>query len=152
MTAIDEHDLRLVAESAQRFFTASVAQSAEISAAFLGPESINPHEFTGVITLSGQFQGQVIVSAPRGLLRELLVMQGEQALGDEHLLDAVGEVANTIAGNLRHAFGPSLQISVPERLFGCQLLPMRQRARPYVVSLRWGQHSAMICVDLRRAA
>lgn len=152
MTAIDEHDLRLVAESAQRFFTASAAQPAQISAAFLGAESIGAHDFTGVITLSGQFDGQVIVSAPRGLLRELLLMQGEHALGDEHLLDAVGEVANTIAGNLRREFGPSLQISVPERLAGRQQLPMRQCARPYVVSLRWGQHSAMICVDLLRRA
>lgn len=152
MTAIDEHDLRLVAEAAQRYFTTCAALPAEITAAFLGTDSLSPHEFTGVITLSGQFHGQVIVSAARGLLRELLLIQGEHSLGDDSLLDAVGEVANTIAGNLRSEFGPSLEISVPERLAGHQSLPMRQRARPYVVSLRWSQHSAMICVDLQRAA
>ncbi len=150
MTAIDARDFRLVAESAQRYFTTSAALPAEITSAFLGAESINAHEFTGVITLSGQFEGQVIVSAPRGLLRELLLMQGENTLGDDDLLDAVGEVANTIAGNLRREFGPSLQISVPERLAGRHDLPMRQQARPYVVSLRWSQHSAMICVDMQR--
>ncbi len=151
MTAIDERDLRVVAESAQRYFTASAAVPAEITSAFLGAESIAAHEFTGVITLAGQFVGQVIFSAPRGLLRELLRMQGEHALGDDNLLDAVGEVANTIAGNLRREFGPNLQISVPERLAGRHTLPMRQRARPYVVSLRWSQHSAMICIDIQRA-
>lgn len=152
MNPIEERDLRLVAESAQRYFTTSAALPAEITAAYLGHDAMPAHEFTGVITLSGQFDGQVIVSAPRELLRELLLMQGERAVGDDHMLDAVGEVANTIAGNLRREFGPSLQISVPQCLTGSKPWPKPLRQRPYVVALRWSQHSATICVDLARAA
>jgi chemotaxis protein CheX len=150
ISPIAEHDLRFVAEAAQRYFSTSAALPAEITAAFLGDGAMPAHEFTGVITLTGQFEGQVIVSAPRALLRELLIIQGESTVGDAHLLDAVGEVANTIAGNLRREFGPTLQISVPQCLAGRHDLPARLRARPYVVSLRWSQHSALICVDMQR--
>lgn len=148
MTPIAEADLRLVADSALKFFSASSSVPAKVTAAFLGESEIATHDFTGLIHLTGQYEGRVIVSAPLGLLRELLLTQGESNFSHENLQDAVGEIANTIAGNMRGQFGPALQISVPECLSGQYEWSASMRSRPYVISLNWSCYSAMVCVDI----
>jgi len=84
------------------------------------------------------------------MLRELLVLQHERNFTESNLLDAVGEVANTLAGNARKLFGPELDISVPTRLRGAQGITARVRERPYVITFRWNRHPALVCVDLER--
>ena len=74
----------------------------------------------------------------------------ETDLSDGNLLDAVGEIANTLAGNARKAMGPDLQISVPIKLQGAHGMKARVRKRPYVITLRWNHHLAMVCVDMER--
>ena len=46
-----------------------------------------------------------MVSMPPQLLRELLLLQGETDLSESNLLDAVGEIANTLGGNARKIAG-----------------------------------------------
>jgi hypothetical protein len=46
-----------------------------------------------------------MVSMPGKLVREILLLQHETDLSDGNLLDAVGEIANTLAGNARKALG-----------------------------------------------
>jgi chemotaxis protein CheX len=46
-------------------------------------------------------------------IRELLLMQHETDLSESNLLDAIGEIANTLAGNARQTLGGGLEISAP---------------------------------------
>ena len=107
-------------------------------------------EFNGIVSFSGSYNGQVIVSAPSRLLRELLLMQHETDLSDGNLLDAVGELANTLAGNARKTLGSQLQISVPVKLQGATGSRSRVRRHPYVITLRWNHQPAVVCVDMEK--
>lgn len=150
MSLLTPDDLKLVAGSVKDFFGKSLGVPAEFSASYLGENSFEIHEFTGVIGLSGQYAGNVVVSAARPLLRETLIMQGEHDLSDENLLDAVGEIANTVAGNARRHFGAGLEISPPAKLKGEARMTARVRSRPLIVQVRWASYSAQVVIDMEK--
>ena len=125
-------------------------QEPQITSAFLGTGDIDGHDFNGIVTFSGSYNGHVIVSMTAQLLRELLLLQGETDLSAGNLLDAVGEIANTLGGNARKTLGSSLQISVPVKLHGSSGVKARVRKHPYVITLRWNHQPAMVCVDMEK--
>ncbi|NJM44184.1 MAG: chemotaxis protein CheX [Brachymonas sp.] len=154
MATISEQELRLFVESVKNYFTVTTRQEPQVTSAYLGTESMQGHEFNGVVSFSGQYNGHVIVSMPARMLRELLLLQHETDMRDDNLLDAVGEVANTLGGNARKQLGAGLEISVPVTFQG-QMgseagVRSRVRKRPFLISLRWNHHSALVCVDLER--
>ena len=107
-------------------------------------------EYNGLVSFMGGYTGYVIVSMPAAMLRDLLVLQHEHNVSEANLLDAVGEIANTLAGNARKVFGPQLDISGPACLRGVQTIMARVRKRPYVITFRWSNYAALVCVDLER--
>lgn len=151
MTALDEADLRFFTDTVKNFFGVTTGEPASIVAAYLATGSVPTREYTGVIALSGSFRGHVLVTAPRQLLREFVLRQGEHDLNEGLLLDAVGEIANTIAGNARRQFGKELEISVPVKLLGGDNSRAKIRQNPFVIALRWLGHEALVCVDLEKA-
>jgi len=152
MAALNESDLRLFVDSVTRYFAVTSRTPPQIAAAFLGTDPLPTHDFNGIVSFSGRFSGQVIVSLPAIAVRELLLIQRETDLSDSNLLDAVGEIANTLAGNARQALGSGLEISVPVTLRGHEGRQARTRAHPYVIAFRWNTHPGLVCVDLDRLA
>jgi chemotaxis protein CheX len=152
MATLVEDDLRLFVDAVKHYLKATTRQTPEITSAFLGDSTLQGFEYNGIVSFSGGFTGHLMVSMPQAMLRELLVLQHEHHFGDAHLLDAVGEIANTLAGNARKVFGPELDISVPVKLKGPQGLVARVRQRPYVITLRWNHHPALVSVDMERRA
>ncbi|MES2944948.1 MAG: chemotaxis protein CheX [Pseudomonadota bacterium] len=150
MPNLSEDDLKLFVDSIKRYLLVTTKQEPQLTSAFLGTADVEGFEFNGLVTFSGSYNGHVVVSMPGKLLRELLLLQRETDLSDGNLLDAVGEIANTLAGNARKTLGSGLQISVPVKLQGAHGIKARVRQRPYVITLRWGHHSAMVCVDMER--
>ncbi len=86
------------------------------------------HEYNGVISVSGRRNGIVCFSAPRGMLTVLLMKMNESNVSHEYLCDLVGEVANTIAGNVRRDFGKEFAISVPTVVAGARKQPSNCRS------------------------
>jgi chemotaxis protein CheX len=150
MDPLHETELKLFVDSVRRYFNVITKQEPQITSAFLGTGDVDGHEFNGIVTFSGSYNGHVIVSAPPQLLRELLLLQDENDLSEGNLLDAVGEIANTLGGNARKTLGSALQISVPMKLHGSSGINARVRKRPYVITLRWNHQPAMVCVDMER--
>ncbi len=148
MDSLNESELKLFVDSVRRYFQVTTSQEPQITSAFLGTGDVEGHDFNGIVTFSGSYNGHVIVSMPPKLLRELLLLQRETDLSDGNLLDAVGEIANTLGGNARKALGPGLQISVPVKLQGASGIKARVRKHPYVITLRWNHQPAMVCVDM----
>ncbi len=79
------------------------------------------HDVCGVIDVTGEVQGRVVVSMPETmatvLASELLGDPIEQL--DEDCIDAVGEIANMIAGNAKTDFPEGGNtISVPQVVIG----------------------------------
>lgn len=150
MSALNEDELKMFIDSVRSYFVKTTASEPKISAAFLGTETIDSHDFTGIVTFSGTYQGQVMVSMPASLLRELLLMQHETDVSEDNLLDAVGEIANTLAGNARRSFGNGLLISVPIRMKGKAGTKTKVRKHPYVITLDWFHQPALVCIDMER--
>lgn len=80
-----------------------------------------PYDVCGVIDVSGEVNGCVVVSMPEPLATTL----ASELLGDtietldEDCIDAVGEIANMIAGNAKTDFpGGASAISVPKVVIG----------------------------------
>ncbi len=147
-SALTQQDLDHFVASVRRYFSVCTPHEPQITSAYLGGSDMQTHEFTGAVSFTGKFEGHVMVSTTAALLRELLLLQMERDLSDGNLLDAVGEISNTLAGNARKHFGSGLDISVPLKLHGRQGLTARMRAQPYVITLNWNRHPALVCVDL----
>jgi len=150
MSPLQETDLRVFVDSVRRYFETSSRIVPEITSAFLGTSEVPQHEFNGIVGLSGRFNGQVTVSMPQRPLCELLLLQHETNLSESNLLDAVGEIANTLAGNARQHLGNDLEISVPITRRGRVHSLRRTRRLPYVITLRWNTYPGVVCVDVER--
>jgi chemotaxis protein CheX len=150
MVPLDEQELKMFVHSVCRYFSVTTSQEPQITSAYLGTTEVECHEFNGLVNFSGTYHGHVMVSMPGKLLREMLLLQRETDLCDANLLDTVGEIANTLAGNARKTLGSGLDISVPVKLQGASGTAGRVRHRPYVITLRWSHQPALVIVDMER--
>ena len=150
MGTLNETELKLFVDSVRRYFDVTTTQPPQITSAFLGNAELHSHAFTGSVQFSGSYRGQVWVSMPGPLLRELLLLQRTTDLSDANLLDAVGEIANTLAGNARQQLGADLQISVPATRQGQAPIHTSVRQHPYAITLRWNHQPALVLVDMER--
>ncbi|WP_394787032.1 chemotaxis protein CheX [Rhodoferax sp.] len=150
MAPLTEAELSLFVDSVRRYFDVTASEAPQITSAFLGGAALQSHAFTGTVQFSGSYRGQVLVSMPGPLLRELLRLQHATDLGDANLLDAVGEIANTLAGNARQRLGAGLQISLPVTRQGLAVVLPGVRQRPYAITLRWQHQPALVVVDMER--
>ena len=108
------------------------------------------HEFNGVIAVSGRRNGIVYFSAPRAMLTVLLMKMNESNVSTEYLCDVVGEVANTIAGNVRRDLGKDFAISVPTVVSGAgSAVALPAGTRPVVIPINWRTHVAKLVVCLK---
>jgi chemotaxis protein CheX len=102
-------------------FQTMVGLSLNVGAPELKSDAKPNHDICGVIDVTGEVQGRVVVSMPETmatvLASELLEEHIEQL--DEDCIDAVGEIANMIAGNAKTDFpGGGNAISVPQVVIG----------------------------------
>ena len=108
------------------------------------------HDYTGVIGISGVQKGVVYFSATSDLLHSILDSMGETDKSEDNLVDLVGEVANTIAGNARNEFGPEFHISVP---FVCKGSPqsiiLPKNGRSFIIPVSWRSQIGEIVVCLQ---
>ena len=150
MSNLSESDLKLFVASIKRYMLVTTRKEPQVTSAFLSTGDIDSYEFNGIVSFSGSYNGQVVVSMPAELVREILLLQHETDLSDGNLLDAVGEIANTLAGNARQTLGSALEISVPIKVQGATGIKTRVRKHPFVITLRWNHHEAMVCVDMEK--
>lgn len=147
-----ENDLKVFVEAVTHYFTHLTREPATIRAAYLAENGLPPElQYTGRITVTGKLRGSVHFSAKRPMLYDLLREACEPDASEDNLLDAVGEIANTIAGNARRHFGSALEISVPMTLRAGSDSTPAMRERPFVILLRWGGHEGVVVVDLEPA-
>lgn len=152
MHELAESELRLFVDSVRNYFKKTTSKEPTITASYLGTDGITTYEFNGIVSFSGSYSGQIIVSMPRQLLVSLLVILNETDVSDGNLLDIVGEIANTLAGNARKSLsnGAGLSISVPMRLKSSENARARVRKHPYVIDLSWVGCPALVCIDIAR--
>ncbi|HET7202649.1 MAG TPA: chemotaxis protein CheX [Steroidobacteraceae bacterium] len=148
---LEEQDIRAFVYGTTHYFEVAAQQAASVGSPFLvtqGRPEI--HDYTGVIGVSGRRSGVVCFSAPRGMLTVLLMKMNESNVTHENLCDLVGEVANTISGNVRRDFGRDFAISAPTILTGNGArIDVPGGCRPVVIPINWRSHAAKLVVCLQ---
>ena len=107
-------------------------------------------DYAGVIGISGNREGKVYFTAPRGMLSVMLMCMNETDTGEQNVRDLVGEVANTISGNARRDFGRNFIISTPT--ICDRRMPRRPpppTARSFVIPINWRSYAANVVVCLQ---
>jgi len=151
MSDLSEKDIEIFIEAIGGYFKQITKEAASVGVAYLAKNAFPMNDYTGMIKVSADYEGALYFLAPSAMLRHLLTVMKEPNQSDENLLDAVGEIANTISGNARKYFGENMVISIPEKIAH---LPenLDHQARPYayVIIIKWKHYSASLIVDISR--
>lgn len=114
-------------------------------------EDKKPHvyDYTGVIGISGVMRGVVCVTASTDLLQVLLRDMDESDKSENMMVDLVGEIANTVAGNARREFGSEFHISTPFVFKGApQSVVLPKEGRAFIIPVLWQKQVGEIIVCL----
>jgi chemotaxis protein CheX len=147
---LDEREVASFVSGTVQYFEVAAGQPASVGSPYLvtqGAPDIN--EYTGVIAVSGRRQGLVYFTAPRGMLVVMLMKMQENNVAHENLCDLVGEVANTIAGNVRRDFGREFGISPPTVVSDGKAVSLPAGCHPIVIPINWRSHTAKVVVCLK---
>jgi chemotaxis protein CheX len=145
-----ESDLQVFIDGTTHYFQQTSHQAAAVGTPYLLDTSTSIcYDFTGIIGIAGRRKGCVYFTAPTTMLTHLLTSLGETEITTEYHCDLVGEVANTISGNARKAFGQDFMISVPVVVAGePDQIKLPKAIRSFVIPITWCQHQAALVISL----
>lgn len=148
---ISEKDIEVFIDGIKRYFRTSTDKEIVVETPYIASvEEIKVQDYTGIIGISGERKGFVLVTAPADMLRYLVLSLGEKSATPELIKDVVGEVANTISGNARRSFGPGFMISVPLILQGQpERIGATRDTTGYVIPARWNTFPFHLVVSLK---
>ena len=149
---MSEQTLQVFIDGVVRFFQSTNDRDVKVGTPYLA-ENNKPaaYDVTGIIGISGPYRGCVYFTAPRILLKHLLLSIGEHDTCNNNLFDLVGEVANTISGNARSIFGQEFMISVPVMVEGApNNIHLPSRLRSYVIPIYWKSYHAAVVICLEQ--
>ena len=146
-----EDDLQVFIDGVIHYFNQSSVNEAEVGTPYLMKDSTKlPMDYTGIIGISGKRKGSVYFTAPKAMMKKLLIDLGEEEISHGNCCDLVGEVANTISGNARRDFGKDFLISVPVVVVGeLTSINMPEHLNSFVIPIAWrGENSRLvICLE-----
>lgn len=145
---MSEEMLKVFIDGAIRYFQHTSDKEVNVGTPYLVSNSEPAaFDYAGVIGVSGPRKGCVYFTAPKVLLKHLLLSVGEKDTGDDNIADIVGEVANTISGNARSEFGKNFMISVPVVIEGAPSnIHLPKNLRSYVIPVYWKAYSAAVVI------
>jgi len=120
MSDLSEKDIEIFIEAIGGYFKQITKEAASVGVAYLAKNAFPMNDYTGMIKVSADYEGALYFSAPSAMLRHLLTVMKEPNQSDENLLDAVGEIANTISGNARRYFGETWSSPSPKKSHTCR--------------------------------
>ena len=147
---MSEKTLQTFIDSIVNYFNHTSDNDAKVGTPFL-VENNDPAalDYTGIIGVSGPIKGCVYFSAPSILLKHLLLSIGETETHEANIIDIVGEVANTLAGNARKEFGREFMISVPIVVKGKpSSIHLPRDSRSYVIPISWKSYQGIVVICL----
>lgn len=108
-------------------------------------------DMTGIIGISGLRKGAVFFTASKEMLLDLYKeIFGVNENPDNIILaDLVGEISNTISGNLRDFYGEHFLISVPIVCIGKETEIRIKIPKPvFVIPIKWKNHTSYLVAGL----
>ncbi|GGB91123.1 hypothetical protein GCM10011352_16460 [Marinobacterium zhoushanense] len=147
---LDQEAIEVFIDSLAHFYRQIGVDEAQIGVPYLlDSNKTIISDFTGIIGVSGKRKGCVYYTCPKAMLSYILLAMGEKEVSSSYLCDLVGEIANTIAGNARKAFGSDFMISVPVVVQGKpERIQLPESTRSVVIPAKWKFYESIIVVAL----
>lgn len=147
---MNEEELKGFIDVVTNYFTQVSSEPAEMGLPYIKDDKTETFEFTGVIGISGSRKGGVYFTSPGDLLRAFgKCILGDDQLDDDSLYDLIGEMTNTITGNMREYFGSSFHISVPIIMKGkIEDIYMRLKPPVFIIPIKWHGHTCHLGIGL----
>ena len=147
---MSEQELKAFIDVVVRYFQEVAGEQATMGIPTVKTGSALLLGYTGIIGISGSKRGAVYVTADRSMLAELAsIILGTTDVRDDDVLDMVGELSNTFAGNVRNAFGSTFMISVPIIVKGApEDILMKLKPPIFTIPIRWRGHTCYLTVGL----
>jgi chemotaxis protein CheX len=145
-----EDEIQVFVEGVTNFYNVIGFSRAQVRAPYL-IENVKDSlvEYNGMITISGRYHGNIIFSAPKTMLMQLLARYGGNHNRSELLLDLVGEIANTISGNARETLGSEFNLAPPVVSRGhVSDLDAPEGLQTYCIPILWEKRQANLIVAL----
>lgn len=145
-----ESQLRAFIQVVVDFFSGVSDEGAQMGIPYMREGDTILLEHTGLIGISGAQRGGIYITADEAMLRQLAsVILGSDDITKDDVVDMVGELTNTIAGNVRKSFGSGFMISVPMVLRGRPEDIQMQLSPPvFVIPIQWQMHKFYLSVGL----
>jgi len=124
------------ADAMSKVFRTMVGVDLECSPAKVLSEGSPTADVTGIVTFAGDLVGAMVLTFPTEVVRKLVKRFAEldADIRDPDLLDAVGELANMVAGQAKSRFEDcDAMISIPTVVCGPTHYVNRQKRAPWVV-------------------
>lgn len=146
---MNEKDLQVFVDGTVHYFSQLSAEPPVVDAPYLLEDKSEVLDYTGAIGVSGAEKGYVFFTASRNMLTDLLHNLGEPQARRAEYRDLVCEVANTISGNARRAFGSNFVISVPFVLDDGSEPEIPRESKSFVIPIVWSSHKAFLIIALQ---
>ncbi len=147
---MNETDLHFFIDSTLNYFEEITNDKGSAGIPYIKDESPVVLEYTGIIGISGKRKGSIYITTNEEMLKEIAhIILGLDDIGKDDIKDLVGEIANTISGNVRQAYGSDFMISVPVVVEGqAKDIKMPDNIQSFVVPLTWHDHKSFLVVCL----
>ena len=147
---MNETDLHFFIDSTINYFEEVTNEKATAGIPYIKDEEPVVLEYTGIIGISGKRKGSVYVTTTEEMLRSIAkLILGLEEVGREDIKDLVGEIANTISGNVRQAYGSDFMISVPVVVEGkAKDIKLPDNIQSFVIPITWQDFKSFLVVCL----
>ncbi len=145
-----ENELREFINVVVSYFQDVTGETVEMGMPYIKENKSVILDYTGVIGISGPRKGAIYLTASKVMLKEVAaIILGADEVDDECAIDMVGEITNTIAGNVRQSFGSSFMISVPIILKGSpEDVVFKLQPPVFIIPIKWRTFSSYLVVGL----
>lgn len=147
---MNETDLHFFIDSTVNYFEEVTSEKAVSGIPYIKDESPIVLEYTGIIGISGKRKGSIYITTTEAMLYEIAhIILGIEEVKRDDIKDLVGEIANTISGNVRQAYGSDFMISVPVVVEGkAKDIKVPDNIQSFVIPLNWRNFESYLVVCL----
>lgn len=139
-------------KSAQQVIEATAGWKSFIEKPRIKSNNAPEHDFSGLITLSGKLDGVICVSFSRNMAIKLVEAIVGNPIEPESsdFSDAIGELANMVAGSAKNDFGVKAAISTPSVVIGRDHVIAQPADFPFLIipcRTDEGEFSVEVCIQ-----
>ncbi len=143
-------DVQVFIDCTLEYFKKVTGTEAVMGVPYMKTEKLELIDYTGLIGITGKQKGGVYFSTSTAMIQAVTgIVLGQEETAEEDLYAMIGEIANTISGNVRTVFGPNFMISVPVVVKGRpETFKFQLKPPTFVIPFTWQGHDSLLVVGV----